>query len=255
MLDLLDKVLETLIVNTVAPVIAQNGRIDDAVKLLKRAAVQVAIRTTDQSKQVLAKHFGMSDRWLYRHWEEAKAAQIDGRLEPRRPLVYEVADLLEHADPTPLTVGQIAKHLQERRWRLERTELEAQLRLYVDTGLIEPVRVDGGLTYRMKDRITEINGDGLESRLARIGRAATHIVPNAVAYARGDEDARFSVTKVSLPEEEWAACVADIQMAIRRRLNEALERALQDDPLEQNARNYVILFSTAASTEPPSEDQ
>ena len=93
-LELLDRVVGTLIRNVIVPVVAKTGQMDQAVKSLKRAAVELLITETDASKTTIADHFGKSNRWAYRMLEEAKEIKEGIVKEEPRPLLYDVMDLL-----------------------------------------------------------------------------------------------------------------------------------------------------------------
>lgn len=242
MINLLDRVLETLITHTISPAVVRTGQIDDAIRVLKRSAVHVAVSATQQSKAVLARHFDKSDRWLYRMEEDARAAEQDRAQAAGRPLIYDVMEILFLAQPEPVSTTLLVDDLSQRRIVRDRSEIEAQLNIYVATGLIEAVETGDELGYRARSRFFEVREDGLEARLSRISRAADHIMPTAVAYARGAEGSRFGSITVNASPEEWAACVKDCHEFLHRRVHQAVERTLSADPFEEQREVFVLVF-------------
>lgn len=239
MLDHMKEVLGILLENVISPGVARTGEVDEVVKLLKQAIVKYVVERHAVPKDVLAKHFDKSDRWLYRQLEDFEQA----KREPLTPhkghqLLYDVLRFYHTAVPDGGNPTACAKNLRQRKWKISTMELEPLLNLYAGMGYLERQEGKPGEepNYKAVGHTYTVTAKGEHERLQLLARNSAAILPIAVSYLRGDEVARFSMSEGEVMERHLKAAVRDIWQYQVKRLNQAVEDSIQDDPDEQGPK-------------------
>lgn len=240
MIQLVNSILESMIVNMITPAVASTGELDETVKLLKRSIVRLVADRSRTSKQVLAHHFERSERWVYRLLEEVEAEELDREHSPTTRLIQDVMDVFYEAAPKGLSLEEATERLEAKRRSMPK-DLEPYLKLYVDMDLLTPLP-GTPKRFRAAGRFVEINEEQTSNRVERIGRCAEVVLPAALSYARGDDGARFARLETRLTPKAWADCVHDCGRFLRKRVSQAIEESLDEDPDEGSAQSQVIVF-------------
>ncbi len=247
MLDHMKEVLGIFLENLISPAVARTGEIDEVVKSLKQALVRYVVERHAVPKDVLARHLGKSDRWLYRQLEDSEQA----KREPFTPhaghrLLYEVLKFYHEPAPRRATVTECAKHLRQMNWKISTSELEPLLDLYAGMGYLERREGEPGkeeTSYRALAHTYTVKASGERERLQLLTRHTGAILPIALSYLRGDEVARFSMSEGEVLEKHLRTAVRDIWQYQITRLNQAVEASIQEDPEEQGPKvKYRALF-------------
>jgi len=246
MLDYMKEVLGVFLDRVISPGVARTGDVDEVVRLLKQAIVKHVVERHSVPKDVLARHFGKSDRWLYRQLESAEQA----KREPLTPhkghqLMYEVLKFYTSSLPKGATPTTCAKYLRHRKWKISTMELQPLLDLYAGMGYLQRSEGKPGEEpeYRAVEYTSTVKAKGEHERLQLLERNAAAIMPIAVSYLRGDEVARFSMAEGEVMEQHLKAAVRDIAHYQVKRLNQAVEDSIMDDPDEQEPKvRYRMLL-------------
>lgn len=253
MVVLMKQVLDALLRNTIAPAVARSGDLDEAVKTLKKSVVGFTAAQATVPKDVLARHFGKSDRWVYRYLEdlsrERRRASKEGKEPPApRSLIERVMHLAVTRYPDALTAADIKSHLDKEGHRIELGELESLLNLYSNIGLLkaEAMGADGEVTgYASAARVSALENKPLTERMNLVALRSRAIFPIAMSYVQGDEEAKFSYTHVRLMRKHLVAAVRDCRLYMVERFNQAVEDSLKEDPEEREESevvDYTLLF-------------
>ena len=141
MLDLTRQALESLTTAVLVPAVAKTGEVDDYVRAVKRGIVEFIARRYQAPKEVLARHFGKSDRWLYRQLEDALKARREAAdaHTGSQSLLIDVINYFQDLYPKDASAGQCARALKPLGWKINGAELEPCLRLYEKMGF----RIEG----------------------------------------------------------------------------------------------------------------
>lgn len=247
MLDHMKEVLGIFLENVISPGVARTGEVDEVVKSLKQSLVKYVIDRHAAPKDAIARHFGKSDRWLYRQLEDSEQA----KKEPLTPheghrLLFEVLKFYHAQSPQRATVTECAKHLRAMSWKISTAELEPLLTLYTGMGYLERREPEHGqeeASYRAIAPTYTVKATGERERLQLLARHTGAILPIALSYLRGDEVARFSMSEGEVLEKHLKAAVRDIWQYQVTRLNQAVEASIQEDPDEQGQKvKYKALF-------------
>jgi len=246
MLDHMKEVLTIFLENLVSPALARTGEVDEAIKTLRQGLVKYVVHRYAGPKDALARHLGKSDRWLYRQLEEWEHAQKES-LTPHEGhrLLFEVLKFYHASRTTQATAITCARHLRKQRWKITTAELEPLLDLYAGMGHL--VRIEGGLgeepSYRAVARTYSVRAENERERLQLLARHSAAILPIALSYLRGDRAARFSMSEGEVLEKHLTAAVRDIWQYQIKRLNQAVEESIRDDPEEKGPKvTYRALF-------------
>lgn len=253
MVVLMKQVLDALLRNAIAPAVARSGDLDEAVKTLKKSVVGFTATQASVPKDVLAKHFGKSDRWVYRYLEdlsrEKRQGKATGELQPPpRSLIEKIMQLVVSQYPTPLTAQEIQAQLERDQQRVDLGELQALLGLYADIGLLkaEALGADGEVTgFASPARVAVSEARALHERINLVALRSRAIFPIAMSYVQGDEEARFSYTQVRLMRKHLQAAIRDCRKYMVERFNQAVEDSLKEDPeerAESEVVDYTLLF-------------
>lgn len=248
MLNHMKEVLGIFVENLISPGVARTGEIDEVVKTLKQGLVKYVVERQAVPKDVIARHFGKSDRWLYRQledFEQAKREPVPIAHEGHR-LLYEVLRFFHARAPQPGTTTECAKHLRELKWKITVAELEPLLYLYAGMGYLERREGANGkeeASYRALTPTYTVKATGERERLQLLARHTSAILPIALSYIRGDEVARFSMSECEVLEKHLKVAVRDIWQYQVMRLNQAVEDSIQDDPDEKGQKvKFRALF-------------
>ncbi len=253
MLDLTKQALESLTQAVLVPAVARTGEVDEYVRDMKRAIVEFVVEHYQTPKEVLARHFGKSDRWVYRQLEDALKARKNGASKAPshdgQRLLLDVINFFQERFPEGATPGECSRALKARSWDLNGVELEPCLSLYVAMGYLEG-RHDsetGQVIYSVPARNLTHTAKGQEERGALLRKHCEFILPIAISYLRGDEGARFGFSKASVLPRYFVEAVRDIRQYQIRRIIEAVADSMRDDPEEKQHRvTFASLFLTGA---------
>ncbi len=246
MLDYMKEVLGVFLERVISPGVARTGDVDDVVTFLKQAIVRHVVERHAVPKDVLARHFGKSDRWLYRQLENAEQRKREP-LEPHKghQLMYDVLTFYTSSLPGRATPTACAKHLRQRKWKISTMELQPLLDLYAGMGYLQRTEGKPGEEpeYKAVEHTSTVKAKGEQERLQLLGRNAAAMLPVAVSYLRGDDVARFSMSEGEVMEQHLKAAVRDIAHYQVKRLNQAVEDSIMDDPDEQGPKvKYRMLL-------------
>lgn len=247
MIDLMNRVLKVLLMNTVIPVLVKTGHLDDAIHDIRRGAVDATVSSTRVSKKVIGKHFGRSERWIYKQLEALLVEEEPTSKVGSNALIFDVMDVFSSNLPKSLNIDDVFDVVKLKHRSLKRKDLVDQFQVYVDVGLLK--NVDGEERYGAAVGTLEIQEEGLEDRLARIGRTAAFIMPASLAYARGESSASFGSTKLNVTVDAWDAYVKDVKRFAVERGHQAVIQSLDEDPGEAVCRSYIVILATAALDE------
>ena len=253
MMVLMRQVLNTLLENMVAPAVAASGDVDEVVKTLKKAVVVYIDQRYSLPKDLLARHFGKSDRWVYRYLEELSRQKRKGQPAAEEApqedsLQKRILYLVVERYPEALTARQIQQLLDAKSFQIEHKELESMLRLYADAGLLkaEAIGADGTtMGYASPVRTMTMETREMAKKMNLIGTRSRAIFPIAMSFAKGDDEARFSYTHVRVRRKLLAAAVNDTRAFMMKRFNQAVEESLLEDPEERDDTDvvdYTLLF-------------
>jgi hypothetical protein len=248
MLDHMKEVLGIFLENLISPGVARTGEVDEVVKSLKQALVRYVVDRHAAPKDVIARHLGKSDRWLYRQLEDSELAKKEPLSPPHEGhrLLYEVLKFYHARSPQSGTVTECAKHLRQIQWKISTSELEPLLTLYSGMGYLERLEGEPGkeeASYRALAPTYTVKASGERERLQLLSRHTGAILPIALSYLRGDEVARFSMSEGEVLEKHLKAAVRDIWQYQVTRLNQAVEASIQEDPDERGQKvKYRALF-------------
>lgn len=247
MLDHMREVLSLFLENVISPAVARTGEIDEVVKTLKQGLVRYVVEKHAAPKDVLARHFGKSDRWLYRQLEDSELA----REEPWTPheghrLLYEVMRFFHEPAPREATVMEVAKHLRTHNWKISTDELESLLELYSGMGYlagVENAQTGRERIFRARASTYTVKASNERERLQLLSRHTGAVLPIALSYLRGDEAARFSMSEGEVLEKHLKEAVRDIWQYQVARLNQAVEASILEDPDEVGPKvRYKAMF-------------
>lgn len=247
MLDLTKQALETLTHAILIPAVAKTGEVDEFVRDMKRAIVEFVVDHYQTPKEVLARHFGKSDRWVYRQLEDAikarKEAEGTGQVHDGQRLLIDVINFFQERYPKGATPGECARALKIRSWDLNGVELEPGLELYVAMGYLEEIKGNNGepARFRVPSRNMFHTAKDLNERVALLMKHSEAILPIAISYLRGDEGARFSMSKASVLPQYFVDAMRDIRQYQIKRVIKAVEDSMNDDPEESKPR---VIFAS-----------
>ncbi|MFM7199420.1 MAG: hypothetical protein ACKO6N_01400 [Myxococcota bacterium] len=235
MLDHVKEVLGIFVDTVVSPALARTGEIDEVVRALKQGLVKYVVERHGAPKDVIARHLGKSDRWLYRQLEDFETA----RKEPLEPhdgyrLLCDVLNYYTSLAPQTAGVTECARHLRAIKWKISTLELEPSLSLYAGMGYLERVESEAGgeARFRAVSSTYTVKASGEQERLQLLSRHMGAVLPIAISYLRGDEVARFSMSEGEVLEKHLIAAVRDIWQYQVKRLNQAVEESIKEDPDE-----------------------
>ncbi len=255
MLDLTKQALEILTQSILIPAVARTGEVDEYVRDMKRAIVEFVLDQYQTPKEVLARHFGKSDRWVYRQLEDAiKARQENpskGPVHDGQRLLIDVITFFQERFPGGASPGECARALKTQAWTLNGVELEPCLELYVAMGYLEELREPGVevLRYRVPSRHLTHTAKDQSDRLALLRKHSEAILPIAISYLRGDEGARFGFSKASVLPRYFVEAMRDVRQYQITRIIKAVEDSMRDDPEELQPRvTFASLHLSGALT-------
>lgn len=238
MIEIIRRIQDSVVENILAQLVLQTGDLGGVVEHLKRSVVRLAQERSEAPKEYLSQHFGKSERWFYRYLEEPR----EGR-EGSRDL-HAVINALIELSPTPCSPAAVLSCLKEARPKLTLHDMNALLEFYASIELIQrlPQR-EGHVCYALLERNQVYVSDGNEDvRRERFERTCAYIPALARSYIQGDEGARIGVANLSVSPNEWLSCMKDIEKFNRRRIHEAVERSLEEDPDELTSKRYAFAF-------------
>lgn len=246
MLDHVKDTLGIFLDAVVSPAVARTGEIDDVVKTLKQGLVKYVVDRHGAHKDVIARHLGKSDRWLYRQLEDFEAA----RREPIEPhegyrLLCDALGFYTSVAPKAATVTECARHLRALKWKISTLELEPALTLYAGMGYLDRIEPEAGgeTLFRSVSNTYTVKASGERERMQLLSRHMGGILPIAISYLRGDEVARFSMSEGEVLEKHLLAAVRDIWQYQVTRLNQAVQDSIKEDPDEKGRKvKYRALF-------------
>ncbi len=246
MLDYMKTVLEVFLERVISPGVARTGDVDEVVTFLKQAIVKHVVERHPAPKDILARHFDKSDRWLYRQLENAEQR----KREPKTPrkghqLLYDVMTFYAAHLPKRATPTACAKYLRQHKWKITTAVLQPLLDLYAGMGYLQRFEGKPGEEpeYKAVEPTYTVKAEGEEERLQVLERNAAAILPIAVSYLRGDDVARFSMSEGEVMERHLKAAVRDIAHYQVKRLNQAVEDSIMEDPDEQEPKvKYRMLL-------------
>ncbi len=239
MLDLTRQALESLTAAVLVPAVAKTGEVDDYVRAVKRGIVEFVARRYKAPKEVLARHFSKSDRWVYRQLEEAlKARRGAGGGQPDgQSLLIDVINFYQEVYPDAASPGQCARVLKRQGWSINGAELEPVLELYVKMGFLEQVPGGGDVSYfRVSSRNLQHAASNAEERTALLEKHSEVLLPLAISYLRGDPGARFGLSKASVLAHHFVEAMRDVRQYQVKRIIKAVEDTLREDPEEKEPR-------------------
>lgn len=258
MLDLTKQALEILTRSILIPAVARTGEVDEYVRDMKRAIVEFVVEHYQTPKEVLARHFGKSDRWVYRQLEDAIKARQDtpakGPAHDGQRLLIDVITFFQERYPAAATPGECSRALKANAWELNGVELAPCLALYVAMGYLEEVREHGsdGVKYRVPGRHLSHTARDANERLAFLQKHSEALLPIAISYLRGDEGARFSFSKAQVLPQYFVEAMRDVRQYQIKRIMKAVEDSMRDDPEELQPRvtfASLLLSGTLRSDE------
>jgi hypothetical protein len=221
---------------------------------MKQAIVEFVVQHYQTPKEVLARHFGKSDRWVYRQLEDALKARQEANLN-RGPahdgqrLLLDVVTYFQDRYPDGATAAECSRALKSLAWKLNGVELEPYLELYVAMGYLEEAHEPASDTvrYRVPARNLTHTARDQQERVALLQRHAELLLPIAISYLRGDPGARFAVSKASVLPRHFEAVMRDIRQYQIKRIIQAVEDSLKEDPEELEPRvTFVSLLLSGA---------
>ncbi len=258
MLDLTRQALESLTTAVLVPAVAKTGEVDDYVRAVKRGIVEFVARRYKAPKEVLARHFSKSDRWVYRQLEEAiKARQEAGDEPDGQSLLIDVINFFQEQYPEAATPGQCARALKRRGWTINGAELEPVLGLYEKMGFLQQVPGEGGdvSSYRVSSRNLKHTAANAEERAALLEKHSEVLLPLAISYLRGDPGARFGLSKASVLARHFVDAMRDVRQYQVKRIIKAVEDTLKDDPDEKEPRvTFASLLVAGVLSAPEAEE-
>ncbi len=253
MLSQMKVVLGIFVENVMSPAVARTGELDEVVKTLKQVLARYVVDRHAAPKEVLARHLGKSHRWLYRQLEDMEQ-------EPTRPprgdgghksheghrLMCDSLRYFHEISPSSGSATACAMYLRDHGWKISTFELEPLLELYSGMGYLDRLpreKPTDEVAFRAREAVYTVKASGREERMQLLERHSGALIPIAVSYLRGDEAARFSMSEGEVLEEHLISAVRDIWRYQVRRLNEAVEASIRDDPDEVGPKiRYRAMF-------------
>lgn len=260
MLDLTKQALEILTQAVLVPAVAKTGEVDEYIRDMKRAIVEFVVQHYQTPKEVLARHFGKSDRWVYRQLEDALKARQEmpqkGPAHDGQRLLLDVVNFFQERYPEGATAAECSRTLKGQSWKLNGVELEPYLVLYVAMGYLEEMRGANGepVRYRVPARNLTHTAKDQHERIALLARHSEVLLPIAVSYLRGDPGARFGFSKASVLPKHFEETMRDIRQYQIKRIIKAVEDSMQEDPEELQPRvTFASVLLSGALTQPDGE--
>lgn len=247
MLDHMKDALGIFVEHVVSPAVARTGELDEVVKNLKQGLVKYVVERHGAPKDVIARHLGKSDRWLYRQLEDFEAARKEPSAEPHEGyrLMCDALGYFSSQAPRAATATECARHLRQLKWKISTQELEPALTLYAGMGYLQPVEGHSGeeIQFRAVSNTYTVKASGERERMQLLSRHMGAILPIAISYLRGDEAGRFSMSEGEVLEKHLIAAVRDIWQYQVTRLNQAVEDSVKEDPDETGRKvRYRTMF-------------
>lgn len=260
MKDPVRDVLAALTESLITPTVAKTGELDEFVNGVKMGVVQHLAKHSDAAKDILARHFGKSDRWVYRMLSEFKSYLEDQSSESqlgRRQIMSDLLFYVQTHYPEGVGVAECRRLLGDKGWRLSEPDVAGLLSLYVDMGLLELVEPSRGgalrgegdkgshlkrsaatLLYR-SPQVTNrpvVDSDIYRDRLDMIRDRLGSLTPILVAYVRGEPGATLGIDRASVLPQHYEQAATDIRRFAVRRVQEAVLATLEEDPDERQER-------------------
>jgi len=130
----LQHLIDTLIGDVIAPLIARTGDLDDAVVQLKKAVIR-HLQGAGIPPAIAARHLGRCERSIYRHLEASRRPD-----DPHRPM----RQLLAFVEHRVVTAGDCVRHMQKQYPDLTSSTVHAMLDAQVALGLLRRVTEERG---------------------------------------------------------------------------------------------------------------
>ncbi len=259
MLDLTRQALESLTMAVLVPAVAKTGDVDDYVRAMKRGIVEFVARRYQAPKEVLARHFSKSDRWVYRQLEEAIKARREAAAGQKggQSLLIDVINYFQEQYPKSGSAGQCARALKTQGWQINGAELEPCLDLYEKMGFLERVPEEAGGVhhYRVSSRNLSHTASNEQERAAWLEKHSEMLLPLAISYLRGDAGARFGLSKASVLARHFVEAMRDVRQYQVKRIIRAVEDTLRDDPDEREPRvTFASLLVAGVLSAPEAKD-
>lgn len=275
MIDIMQQVIKVLVSDVLAPAVARTGDLDGVVTNIKSSVAQY-VRDSKISPDVLAMHFGKSERSIYRYFEqvdqeeEKKALQKSEAKEPRRlekgraearrgrkpapveelnhegtQLMTRILDFFYHRKDA-VEPEACVRYLRRQEPALSAARIKPLLDFYAMMGHLRKITEQEGGLHKVRFQapeqgvIYEHAEDDVE-RVELVGRKLRALLPLILAYLRRDEGASMTLLQGRIMRRHLVVAMRDIRDYTIQRFNQAREDTERDDP---DGREDSILACT-----------
>lgn len=250
MIELMQQAIEVIVSDVLAPAVARTGDLDGTVTSIKNSVAKYA-SGSGLGKDVLALHFGKSQRSIYRYLPFTEDTE-DGRKrrgkvpQPRKlrtaePLPHDGLQLMNRileyfsAKKEPVEADACVRYVRRLDPRVSSIHVQDLLNLYALMGHLRRITELEGTTLKIRYALPEVStsspeGTDLEERIELLKRKLRALLPLIMAYLRQDEGATIMLLQGRILRRHLLTAMKDIREFTVARWEQARAESLRDDP-------------------------
>lgn len=268
MIEVMQQVISVLVSDVLAPAVARTGDLDGVVQHIKYSVAHYA-KESGLTPDILAMHFGKSERSIYRYFEQMEVEPKKGE----KPKLGEMRDIkaLDLSKPPkkgvpahdgvalmsrileffyshkePRDADACVRFVRRGNPHVAAKDVMGLLDLYALMGHLRKITEQEGGTRKVRYQAPEqgVLHDSLasdEERLQLLSRKLRALLPLVLAYLRRDEGSSMVLLQGRIMRSHLVAAMRDIHDFTIKRFNQAREDTERDDP---DGREDAILACT-----------
>jgi hypothetical protein len=234
MVEIMQQVINVLVNDVLAPAVARTGDLDGAVQNIKFSVANY-VHEAGLPPEILAKHFGKSERSIYRYFEQmgketrkADAAHEGVQLMMR---ILEFYYTRKDALPPDACIRYLRRHDPS----VSPSDITGLLDLYATMGHLRKITEEEGgsrvVRYQAPEQLHGHQGQSeLSERLRLASRKLRALLPLILSYARQEEGSTMMLLRGRVSRRHLVEALADINAFSEQRWRQAREDSEREDP-------------------------
>lgn len=233
MVEIMQQVIHVLVKEVLAPAVARTGDLDGAVQTIK-FGVASYVHEAGLPPEILAKHFGKSERSIYRYFEQmGKEVRKADSAHEGVQLMMRILEFY-YARKEALPPDACIRYLRRHDPSVSPSDISGLLDLYATMGHLRKITEEEGgsrvVRYQAPEQSHQLTASSdLTERLKGVSRKLRALLPLVLSYARHEEGASMVLLRGRVRRRHLVQALADINEFAVRRWAQAREESEQDD--------------------------
>lgn len=253
MLELMQQAISVIVSDVLAPAVARTGDLDGTVHNIKFSVANYA-NGSGLGREVLALHFGKSERSIYRYFEQTRDSAAEGSERKvrgraaglRKPkkaeptphdgvqLMHRILDFFA-SKKEPVEADACVRYVRRVDPRISSVHVQDLLDLYALMGHLRRITELEGTALKIRYQLPDFPSASAptsetQERLELLSRKLRALLPLIMAYLRQDEGATIMLLQGRILRRHLLAAMKDIREFTVARWEQARAESLRDDP-------------------------